>query len=67
MIGTLSNELPVGNLRVEKKDFIQRKISKLEKDKKYGFTLSQLDNKIRKKHFGVLVNKLKASENKSVE
>lgn len=61
MAGTRSGEIQenLGNVRLERKDFIERKFRKLEKDRKYGFPLSELENKIRKKHFGNLVNKLK--------
>lgn len=61
MAGTRSGDFEenLGNVKQEKKDFIQKKFQKLEKDKKYGFKLSELDSKIRKKHFGKLVDKLK--------
>ena len=42
-----------------KRDFITRKVKKMEKDKKYGFKLSEMDQKITKKHYGDLVDRLK--------
>ena len=47
------------SLRREKIEFMDRKYSKLMKDRKYGFTLSELDGKIRKKQYGQLVKKCK--------
>lgn len=46
-------------LKREKQDFIARKLIKIDKDKEYGFPLKDLNNKIRKKHYGSLVQKLK--------
>lgn len=47
-IAQSANENP-GQIRIERNEFIQRKLAKMEKDKKYGFTLAEMGGKIRKK------------------
>ena len=46
-------------LQREKRSFIQNKVKQLKKDKKYGFKLSEIDQKVTKAQYGDLVDRLK--------
>eukprot|EP00351_Strombidinopsis_sp_SopsisLIS2011_P003479 CAMPEP_0116878212 /NCGR_PEP_ID=MMETSP0463-20121206/9943_1 /TAXON_ID=181622 /ORGANISM="Strombidinopsis sp, Strain SopsisLIS2011" /LENGTH=65 /DNA_ID=CAMNT_0004526169 /DNA_START=294 /DNA_END=491 /DNA_ORIENTATION=- len=45
----------------ERAIFLKKKVNKLKKDQKYG-TMAELQNKIRRKDYGVQVSKLKQAQ-----